>query len=148
MDYLYSVSRGIDDRPVEPWSGPPESVGSETTFREDTRDPETVMRVVRELVEDVHPELEEEGLVYRTVGIKVRFDDFETRTRARTLRVYTREREPIGEVAQVLLREFLEDGRKIRLVGVRLSNLKYGEPASPTLSRFAAGPRPDEQPQG
>ena len=134
--YMRNVARGVDDSPVQEWTGPPRSIGSETTFDDDTREPEVVWSVVRDLVDEVHPQLEHEGLVYRTVGVKVRFEDFETHTAAKSLRVHTREREPIEEQARALLRRFLEDGRKIRLVGVRLSNLKAEKPKSASLSRF------------
>jgi len=134
--HMRDVARGIDDSPVQEWTGPPKSLGSETTFEEDTREPEVVWSVVRDLVDEVHPQLAHEGLVYRTVGVKVRFEDFETHTAAKSLRVYTREREPIEEQARALLRGFLEDGRKIRLLGVRLSNLRYDEPKAASLSRF------------
>jgi len=134
--HMRDVARGIDESPVQEWTGPPKSIGSETTFHEDTREPEVVWSVVRDLVDEVHPQLAHEGLVYRTVGVKVRFEDFETHTAARSLKVHTREREPIEEQARALLRKFLEDGRKIRLLGVRLSNLKDEEPKAASLSRF------------
>ena len=134
--YMGNVARGIDDSPVQAWTGPPKSMGSETTFDEDTRDPEIVEAVLRDLVDSVHPQLEPEGLVYRTVNVKVRFEDFETRTAAKSLKIHTRDREPILEQAIALVRPFLEDGRKIRLLGVRLSNLEVAEPKASSLSRF------------
>ncbi|HEV8595097.1 MAG TPA: DNA polymerase IV, partial [Thermoplasmata archaeon] len=82
-------------------------------------------------------QLEQDGLVYRTVNVKVRFEDFETHTAAKSLKVHTRDKEPIVEQSRVLLRPFLEDGRKIRLLGVRLSNLKYEKPKAVSLSRFS-----------
>jgi len=136
-DHMAGVARGVDDSPVQPWTGPPKSIGSETTFDEDTADPETVHAVVRDLIGEIHPQLEEDGLAYRTVGIKVRFEDFETHTAARSLRVHTREEEPIVEQTRAMLRPFLADGRKLRLVGVRLSNLKYEKPKAVSLSRFS-----------
>jgi len=134
---LWDMAHGIDESPVAPWTGPPKSLGSETTFHEDTRDPETVLAVVGNLVDEIHPQLEEDGLVYQTVGIKVRFEDFETHTAAKSLRVHTRDKEPIEEQARMLMSRFLADGRRIRLVGVRLSNLKYERPKAPSLSRFS-----------
>lgn len=136
-DHMADVARGIDDSPVEPWTGPPKSIGSETTFDEDTADAETVHSIVEDLIAEVHPQLEQDGLVYRTVGIKVRFEDFETHTAAKSLRVHTRAMEPIVEQARAMLRPFLADGRKIRLVGVRLSNLMYAKPKAVSLSRFS-----------
>jgi len=138
-DHMANVARGIDDSPVQPWTGPPKSIGSETTFDEDTRDPEVVHAVVLDLIGEIHPQLEQDGLVYRTVGIKVRFEDFDTHTAAKSLRVHTRDKEPIVEQTRAMLRAFLEDGRKIRLLGVRLSNLEYGKPKASSLNRFTAG---------
>ena len=93
--------------------------------------------VLRDLVDSVHPQLAHDGLVYRTVGIKVRFEDFETHTAAKSLKVHSRDREPIVEQGLALVRPFLEDGRKIRLLGVRLSNLRNERPPAVSLSRFA-----------
>ena len=134
--YMGNVAHGIDDAPVQAWTGPPKSIGSETTFEDDTRDSEVVDAIIRDLVDSIHPQLEEDGLVYRTVNIKVRFEDFETHTAAKSLKVHTRDKEPILEQARALLRPFLEDGRKIRLLGVRLSNLKSEKPKAVSLSRF------------
>ena len=136
-DHMWSVAHGVDDSPVKEWLGPPKSIGSETTFDEDTRDPETIQAVVQDLIDSVHPQLEQEGLVYRTVGVKVRFEDFETHTAAKSLRVHTRDKEPIAEQTRAMLRPFLEDGRKVRLVGVRLAGLKFEKPKTASLSRFA-----------
>ncbi len=135
-DYMWKVSHGVDDSPVQAWTGPPKSIGSETTFDEDTREPVVVEAVLRDLVDSVHPQLAEEGLVYRTVGVKVRFEDFETHTAAKSLRVYTADKEPFLEQVRALVRPFLEDGRKLRLLGVRLSNLKSEKPKAVSLSRF------------
>ena len=135
-EHMGNIAHGIDGSPVQSWTGPPKSIGSETTFDDDTRDADIVGAVLRDLADAVHSQLEPEGLVYRTVGIKVRFENFETHTAAKSLRVYTRDKEPIVEQARALVRPFLEDGRKIRLLGVRLSNLKQEEPKAVSLSRF------------
>ena len=63
-------------------------------------------------------------MLFRTVGIKVRLEDFETFTRAKTHAKYTNERSVIDEYVKQLFREFDGTPRKIRLVGVRLSGLK------------------------
>jgi len=136
--YMGNVARGIDDTPVQPWTGPPKSIGSETTFHEDTRDPEAVWDIAKDLIEDVHARLGHEGLAYRTVGIKVRFEDFETFTRARSLRVHTKDKDPIVEQVRAMLREFLEDGRDLRLIGVRLADLNEKTPSAVSLDRFTS----------
>ena len=79
------VAQGLDAAPVQPWTGPPRSIGNESTFGEDVEEPAQVRSEVAELARHVAARLAGEGYAARTIAIKVRFDDFETHTRARTL---------------------------------------------------------------
>ncbi len=62
--------------------------------------------------------------MFRTVGMKVRFEGFVTFTREKTHTGYVDDREVVREYVKMLFREFESDRRRIRLVGVRLSDLK------------------------
>jgi nucleotidyltransferase/DNA polymerase involved in DNA repair len=131
------VALGLDTTPVEPWTGPPRSIGNESTFLEDVADPDALRAEVRGLAEHVAHRLEAEGLVARTVTLKVRFADFETHTRSTTLSYPFRRAPLVASLAAILLEPFLAEGRAIRLVGVRASGLASAR-GQTTLDEWAA----------
>lgn len=122
--YFRVVARGEDRTPVVPWTGPPKSIGNESTFQEDVRDHALLRREVAELARHVASRLQGEGLAARTVVLKVRFEDFDTHTRSRTLPHPVRSAALVEGAADDLLKPFLADGRAVRLVGVRASGLE------------------------
>ena len=64
--------------------------------------------------------------MFRTVSIKVRFEGFQTFTRDKTHTAYVDDLSVIQEYVELLFREFARDRRKIRLIGVKVSDLKPG----------------------
>lgn len=135
-EYLSDVARGRDETPVTEWTGPPESIGSETTLSRETADFDALWSELEPMATDLHRSLREEMLAYRTVTLKLRYADFETHTRSRSLRVHTQELEPVLTLSRTLVRSFL-DGRKVRLVGVRLSGLRREQGPQSTLARWS-----------
>lgn len=119
---LHELARGIDPRPVLPHE-PARSVSSETTFDEDVDDPIVLERRLLALATDVGARLRREGLAGRTIGIKVRFADFRTVTRAHTLTRPTDRSHDLHEVAVALLDALRLERVRVRLLGVRVSNL-------------------------
>jgi DNA polymerase-4 len=80
---LHDLSRGLDDRPVEPFA-PPKSMGAEETFGRDHRDSDRLAATLREQAERVARELRDGGYAARCVTLKLRFADFSTLTRRHT----------------------------------------------------------------
>jgi len=103
------------------------------------------MEVFGSIIRDVHTRLEAQKMLFRTVGIKVRMENFETFTRAKTHSRYTNERSVIEGYVRLLFREFENPPRKIRLVGVRLSGLSKLGPEQETILSWA--PPGSVQPQ-
>jgi DNA polymerase-4 len=124
---LHELARGIDPRPVVPHEAA-RSLSAETTFDEDVDDPRVLERRLLALATEVGARLRGEGLAGRTIGIKVRFADFRTITRAHTLTRPTDRTHDLFEVAAGLLDALHLDRVRVRLLGVRVSNL--GEPAA------------------
>lgn len=122
--YLHEASRGIDESPVEEgWI--PKSSGRQVTFENDTKDGALIEKTMDDMIDDSFAELRAEGFKsYKTVTIKVRYEDFETHTKAKTLTDRFSTPEPAKSVAKNLLRDFLMSKKKIRLVGVSLSKLE------------------------
>jgi DNA polymerase IV (DinB-like DNA polymerase) len=122
------------------------SIGAETTFDEDTDDWIAVDRQLSALEDDVHGRLIESKMLYRTVSLKIRFTHFQTYTREKTIRFPTTDKETIHNIIQELTKEFRNKGKKVRLVGVRVSGLEEKAAATQakgTLDQFVA---PKQQP--
>ena len=122
--WLWRAARGLDDRPVQTASEPV-SMSRETTFGRDlhaVRDKAELGAIFTRLCEQVAGDLQRKGYVGRTVGIKVRYEDFSGVTRDHTAGFHTADAARIRALAgQCLKRVPLE--RRIRLLGVRVGNL-------------------------
>jgi DNA polymerase IV len=104
------------------------SESREVTFDADIRDPQRLETILGELVERLCSALVAQRRRGRTVGIKVRLDDFSTHTRARTLPDAVGSVDRVGPVALDLLRRFAPP-RPVRLLGVRVAGLDLSEAA-------------------
>ncbi len=124
--WLWAIANGIEETPVEE-RGLRKSISVEQTFERDIQNKTMVRDALESLSHEVHNRLLGEGLWYRTVGIKVRFEGFVTFTREKTHTGYVDDLGVIREYVTLLFREFEKDRRKMRLVGVRLSDLKPSE---------------------
>jgi len=137
--HLAALAHGRDGRAVQP--GVVErSIGAEETFAVDTADPVALRRELLRLAERVGRRARKAGLAGRTVAIKVRYSDFTTITRSRTLPDRTDVTKTIYETAVSLLDAVTPVRAPLRLVGVRLESvaaagelaeqLQLDEPAS------------------
>jgi DNA polymerase IV (DinB-like DNA polymerase) len=113
------------------------SISSETTFEEDVADRSKVMEAFHSLIDEVHARTLSQNMLFRTVGIKVRLEDFTTFTRARSHTRFTDEKAVMQEYVRALFSEFEASRKKIRLVGVRVSNLKTADKAQETILSWA-----------
>ncbi len=102
------------------------SESRELTFDEDVRDQERLEAILAQLVERLCAGLVAQQRRGRTIGIKVRLDDFTTHTRARTLAEAVGSADRVGPVALELLRRFAPS-RPVRLLGVRVAGLEPGD---------------------
>jgi DNA polymerase IV len=109
------------------------SESRELTFDEDIRDPQRLETILGELVERLCAGLMAQERRGRTVGIKVRLDDFSTHTRARTLPEPVGSTDRVGPVALELLRRFAPP-RPVRLLGVRVAGLEPADSAAEQLT--------------
>jgi len=118
------------------------SESRERTFDEDIRDPAALREALERMSGELCKSLAANGRRGRTIGIKVRLDDFTTVTRAHTVTEPTSDGELVKAVALRLLREYAP-ARAVRLLGVRVAGLESG----PTLAREAAGGSPEAEDQ-
>ena len=122
--WLHAAAHGRDDRPVVTHTEP-KSVSRETTFEEDlhpVRDRERLTRIFTELCVRVAADLKRKGYAGRTIGIKIRYDNFRTVTRDHTVGHPTRDAHEIRRAAGECLKRVPLD-RRLRLLGVRVGSL-------------------------
>jgi DNA polymerase-4 len=125
-DYYYAIARGHDDRRVVP-NRPRKSVGSETTFMEDLGRPAEIEDGVASVLEDVWSYCERTRIAGRTVTVKIKYADFQIVTRSRTLDEPVTSRETLERTSRELVRSIFPLQKKVRLLGVSLSNLHARE---------------------
>lgn len=126
--WLYAAARGRDDRPVETRSEPV-SMSRETSFGSDlhaVRDKAALGAVFTRLCEQVAADLDRKGYVGKTIGIKIRYDDFRSVTRDHTVDFYTADALTIRQLAGQCLKRVPLDQR-IRLLGVRVGGLEKAD---------------------
>lgn len=121
--HLFDLASGIDPREVCA-HGEAKSVSHEHTFDIDEADPQKVIEVLFILSQKVSRRLRKENLKGRTVSIKVRVQNFQTFTRAKTLNARTNFVDTIDGHARQLFLDFFKKGMKVRLIGVRLSGFE------------------------
>ena len=123
--WLHEAAHGIDDRPVVTYSEPV-SMSRETTFDRDLharRDRPELTRIFTELAEQVARDLQRKGYEGRTIGIKLRFDDFRIVTRDMTIDHHTNDAATIRLAAGLCLKR-VDLTRRLRLLGVRAGSLR------------------------
>ena len=128
-DRLYHLSRGVDQRTIHP-DHEAKSVSAETTFDADLASPADLVPVLRALSEKVSARLKKAGIAGRTVVLKLKTQDFKTRTRNRQLGDPTRLADRIFQTGLQLL-EKETDGTKYRLLGIGVSDLTDAGRADP-----------------
>jgi len=128
--WLHDAAWGRDNRPVVTHHEPV-SMSRETTFERDlhaVQDREELGRIFTRLCEQVAADLQRKGYVGRTIGIKLRFDNFKSVTRDQTVLEATQDAGVIRQQAGLCLKR-VDLSRKLRLLGVRVGSLsKPGEP--------------------
>jgi len=128
---LVELANGIDDTPVV-CSHEAKSVSEETTLEKDESDKEILHAILAGLSQDVGYRLRNHGLRARTIGIKVRYSDFSTLTRAKTLPYHVNSDAEIYACAKELF-DNLALPRPVRLLGVGASNLSTRDTTQPKL---------------
>ena len=127
--WMHEAAHGRDDRQVVTYSEP-KSISRETTFENDlhaVRDREQLSKIFTDLCVKLAGDLQRKGYVGKTIGLKLRFDNFKTVTRDSTIEVPTQDAKAIRRAAGECLKRVALD-RRIRLLGVRVGSLsKLGE---------------------
>ncbi len=122
--WMHDAAHGRDDRPVATGSEPV-SISRETTFDRDlhaVRDKAELGAVFTRLCEQLATDLQRKGYVGKTIGIKLRYDNFKTATRDQTIDAHTADAKAIRHAAGLCLKRVPLE-RRLRLLGVRIGSL-------------------------
>ena len=120
--HFWSLANGIDDRGVE--SGHKvKSVSLENTYHEDVGDEKKIEESIRALSDNVSRILRKKKFKGKTITLKIRLEDFSTFTRAHSYKSFIDSSEIIASVCLNLYHNFDREGKKVRLLGVAVSNL-------------------------
>jgi DNA polymerase-4 len=122
---VWKHANGQDESPVEP-EHEIKSISSETTFERDISDPAIIRKTMRELTEQVGERLRKTGIAASVVRIKVRWPDFSSQTRQKSIQQATSEDSVIELAAWELLDRLWDKKRPIRLIGVGVSGFIQG----------------------
>ncbi len=121
---LYARAQGIDNSPVEPHSDP-KSLSAEQTLSSDTNSIVELEKVLLSQAVEVGRELRKHGFKAKTVTLKIKLSDFQLITRSRTLAEPFDTTEVLFNTGNKLLAD-LKPARKVRLVGIGVSNFAFG----------------------
>ena len=120
--HIYNMARGIDDRRVQ-IDDEIKSISHETTFETDLVDEEHLNNTMLHLAAKVGQRLRKRNLKGKTIQLKIRFDDFTTFTRRKTLVNYTHLTDDIYKIGLKMLKEFYPLEKPIRLIGIGVSHI-------------------------
>ena len=133
--WLWGIAKGIEQMPVEERPDP-KSISVERTFDRDVADWSVVIRTLDSIAHNVYLRAKGQGASFQTVGIKIRFEGFQTHLRERKLPSHLQDEAALAQVARDLAREFESRGRKVRLLGIRVTDLVRPKTRQPTLTAF------------
>lgn len=120
--YYYHVARAEDHRPVNPHRIR-KSIGAEQSFAEDLAALEAMDEALAKLAGEVTTRMDKHQRYGHTLTLKVKYADYQQITRAQTVAWLLRDATTLYSMAKDLLREHLDPNRKVRLLGLTVSNL-------------------------
>ena len=135
--WLWGIARGLEALPVEERPDP-KSISVERTFERDVSEWTVVLETLDDVAHNVFLRARAQGAMFRTAGIKIRFEGFQTHLREKTLGSRVLDEAVLREVCRSLVREFEGRGRKVRLLGVRVTGLTRPKTTQPQLGAFEA----------
>ena len=140
---LYELAWGRDYRDVTP-EEPDRSISAAETFAQDLDNPEEILTEFLRLTERATARLRDRELFAKTISIKVRFADFSTINRSKTLPLPIDSTHDVYEVVRQLYQALRIEKARLRLVGVSLENLSHGAPVQLVLGEREIGWRQAE----
>src|SRR6266568_4818423 len=133
--WLWGIARGLEQLPVEERPDP-KSISVERTFERDVSDWKQIDETLRDVAHNVFLRAKAQGATFRTIGIKIRLEGFQTHLRERTLSSNVLDEDVLAAVCRELLSEFADKAHRVRLLGVRVTKLERPKTSQPRLTSF------------
>lgn len=133
--WLWAIARGVEELPVEERPDP-KSISVERTFDKDVSDWPRIESTIRDVARNVFLRARAQGATFRTIGIKIRFEGFQTHLRERTLGSHVLDETVLADVCVDLAKEFAGGNHRVRLIGVRVTKLERPKTQQPRLTAF------------
>lgn len=121
---FYQWSHGLYESEVAEGKRVRKSLGNESTFATNTGERDLILQRMDDICRGICQRILKRNLLFRTITVKVRYGDFETHTHGKTLQLSTSQFEELRKVTKELVQPYLDKNERIRLIGVRVSNLK------------------------
>ncbi len=122
--WIWDVINGIDNQKVEEFHERRKSISAERTFFTDTEDFNEILSKITEINKKINRTVIKHHITYRTITLKIRFEGFQTFKRSKTLLYCIQDENKVLKVILELFKEFSKTDKKVRLVGIKLSNLE------------------------
>ncbi len=123
-EWVWNVANGLDTREVKEFHGDRKSISKERTFYEDTDDLNLIISKLEEINNRIHKNVIKNKIYYKTVTLKIRLEGFITYTRSKSFIHHVQDKSQVLKVINELLDQFSTVNKKVRLVGIKLSNLE------------------------
>ena len=123
-EWVWNVANGLDNREVKEFHGDKKSISKERTFYEDTDDLNLILSKLEEINNKIHKNVIKNKIYYKTVTLKIRLEGFITYTRSKSFMHHVQDKSQVLKVINELLDQFSTVNKKVRLVGIKLSNLE------------------------
>jgi DNA polymerase IV (DinB-like DNA polymerase) len=123
-EWVWNVANGFDNREVKKLHGDRKSISKECTFYEDTDDFNVILSKLEEINNRIHKNVIKNKIHYKTITLKIRLEGYITYTRSKSFTHHVQDKKKVLKVIIELLKQFSTMNKKVRLVGIRLSNLE------------------------
>ncbi|MFX0154304.1 MAG: DNA polymerase IV [Candidatus Hodarchaeota archaeon] len=120
--WIWNVANGLDNRKVKEFVEDRKSISAERTFYEDTNDFSVIMEKLEDINEKIHKSAIKHHISYRTITLKIRLSGFETYTRSKSYDLPIQDQKITIKTVLDLYKEFIGNKKKVRLLGIKLSN--------------------------
>jgi DNA polymerase IV (DinB-like DNA polymerase) len=136
--WIWNVVNGFDNRKVKEFHGDRKSISAERTFYSDTDDFKDILSKLEDINKRIHKSIKKYNITYKTITLKIRFEGYQTYTRSKTLPYPIQDENLVIKVVLELIQQFSNINKKVRLVGIKLSNLEKSKKARQTnILKFA-----------
>ncbi len=130
--WIWNVANGLDNRKVKEFQEERKTISAERTFFSDTDDFSEILSKFEDINKKIHKSIQKHQITYKTITLKIRLEGFETYTRSKTLPFHIQDEKSVLKNILELYKEFSNNKKKVRLVGIKLSNLERNQRARQT----------------